>query len=220
MMNVASPATAPLPPHFAPPARTPSARKIYHQPTLHMKGSSPRHSAQEFVNQPPPQQQRPQYSPPQPTQPFQRSPSNRVITPQPQIYPAHASQQRQPLQRQPTTSSQNSLGPYIQSTQPTLGHRRQTASTSTSNSSINRIPSGGHAQYPSTPPIMQTRPSPNAGMDTYVSRLRRAKATVWSARGQREDLDRSNSKDDKYNKKYKRPGTVTKVLPQYIKTDR
>jgi hypothetical protein len=50
--------------------------------------------------------------------------------------------------------------------------------------------------------MMQARPNSMSPADTYVARLRRAKATVWSARGQREDLDRSNSKEDKYNKKY------------------
>jgi hypothetical protein len=54
-------------------------------------------------------------------------------------------------------------------------------------------------------------------MDTYVARLRRAKATVWSAQGQREDLDRSNSKEDK-NKKYKRPGTIKVISPPMILT--
>ena len=97
------------------------------------------------------------------------------------------------------------------------GHRRQTASTSTSNSSIIRIPSGHGQSYPapSTPPILQTRPANNGPppADTYVARLRRAKATVWSARGQREDLDRSNSKEDKYNKKYvKRPAPKVLLL--------
>lgn len=221
-MNVAAPASASLPSHFAPSARSPSTRRIYHQPTLHMRtgsNSSPRHSAQEFVNYPLPggQQQQPptQYSPSQPAPPFQRSPSARITTPQTQGYPAHASQQRLPLQRQLTAGSQNSLAQYIQPGAPMpVGHRRQTASTSTSNSSINRIPSGGPAQYPSTPPMIQTKPSPNAQVDTYVAKLRRAKATVWSARGQREDLDRSNSKDDKYNKKYqKRSGTVKVCIP-------
>jgi hypothetical protein len=96
---------------------------------------------------------------------------------------------------------------YIQPGPPALaGHRRQTASTSTSNSSIVRIPSGHSGKYNPTPPV-KLRSTTIPVADTYVARLRRAKATVWSARGQRgEDLDRSNSKEDKYNKKYsKRP---------------
>jgi hypothetical protein len=98
--------------------------------------------------------------------------------------------------------------------QPQPGHRRQTDSTSTSNSSINRV-SSGHAHYPPSTALIttQNRRSQGSPCDTYVARLRRAKATVWSARGQREDLDRSNSKEDKYNKKgTKRPVGTTKVL--------
>jgi hypothetical protein len=236
MMNVATAPGGTLPNHFAPPARTPSTRRqsqIYHHPTLHMRtssSSSPRHSAQEFVayqpQHPPIQTAAPQYSPPTISQPtFQRSPSNRAITPQPlppqysqpQYPPSHAHttqpQQRYPLQRQPTAGSSSSLNApnamvqYIQPGPPALaGHRRQTASTSTSNSSIVRIPSGHSGKYHPSPPAVQLRSTIPAA-DTYVARLRRAKATVWSARGQRgEDLDRSNSKEDKYNKKYsKRP---------------
>jgi hypothetical protein len=209
-MNVAAAPGGPLPSHFAPPARSPSTRRpLYHQPTLHMRPeTSPRHSAQEFNSFPQPLPT--QYSPPANSQPaLQPSTSGRRSSPQDQQYPAHAhiQQQRQPLQRQLTAGSSNSLvTQYIQPGPPPPGHRRQTASTSTSNSSIIRIPSG-HGQYPpSTPPTLHTRPANLPAADTYVARLRRAKATVWSARGQREDLDRSNSKDDKYNKKYaKRP---------------
>ena len=209
-MNVAAPQSATLPNHFAPPARTPSTRRqLYHHPTLHMRtgsNSSPRHSAQEFV----PSQRSssplpPQYSPPAAQQLFKRPVSNQPSPPLAPIlgsFPTHVhsqTQQKQPLQRQTTTGSSNSLNQYIHPGPPLVaGHRRQTASTSTSASSIARIPS-----YPSsTPPMMQARPNSMSPADTYVARLRRAKATVWSARGQREDLDRSNSKEDKYNKKY------------------
>ena len=210
-MNIATAPGGSLPSHFAPPARSPSARRpLYHHPTLHMRPeTSPRNSAQEFVSYPQPLPA--QYSPPSMSHQTggQSSPSGRISTPQNQQYPTHGhtQQQRQSLQRQPTAGSSNSLAQYIQPGPPPLfGHKRQTASTSTSNSSIIRIPSG-HGQYPpSTPPHLQTRPTNAPAADTYVARLRRAKATVWSARGQREDLDRSNSKDDKYNKKYaKRP---------------
>jgi len=138
-----------------------------------------------------------QYSPPATSQQFPRTPSDRAISPQPQRYSGGPPQF--PLQRASTGGSSNSLVQYVQ---PQPSHRRKTDSTSTSTSSLNRI-SSSHAHYPPTPvpAIIPTRPSPNSSSDTYVARLRRAKATVWSARGQREDLDRSNSKEDKYNKK-------------------
>lgn len=218
MMNVASPANAPLPSHFAPPARMPSTRRqLYHHPTLHL-GSSlnsiPQRSAQEFVTSQPsqPQQQQhlpAQYSPPSTSQTFQQPISNQSSQ---QQYLTHVhGKSRTSLQRNPTGSSANSLTQYIHpgALTVTSGHHRQTGSTSTSNSSINRIPSG-HNQ--STPPMIQGRPPSTSPADTYVARLRRAKATVWSARGQREDLDRSNSKEDKYNKKYSKRITPTKVL--------
>ena len=230
-MNVAPPQSAPLPHHFAPPARTPSTRRqLYHHPTLHMRASSnssPRHSAQEFVQQrssPPP----PPYSPSAAQQQFKRPVSDHLfseLVQAPGSYPTHAhsqpAQQKQPLQRQSTAGSFNSLNQYVHPGPPPLaGHRRQTASTSTSASSIARIPSG-QGQYPSsTPPMMQTRPNSISTSDTYVARLRRAKATVWSARGQREDLDRSNSKEDKYNKKYGHPKqrTSTSKVSTLIQT--
>jgi hypothetical protein len=59
--------------------------------------------------------------------------------------------------------------------------------------------------------MLQVRPNSIPPADTYVARLRRAKATVWSARGQREDLDQSNSKEDKYNKKYGKRAAPSKV---------
>jgi len=220
-MNVASPQTAPLPPHFAPPARTLSARRqLYNQPTSSQghpiqrtPSSSPRLSGQEFV-----QQQ--QYAQPQHQHQQHLSTSSSYL----QASSSQAtSSQRSSLQRNPTAGSSNSLGQYgtpVTSSggRPTYAtHRRQTASTSTSNSSINRIPSGNSQYYTGSSPSMQstaplnlTRSPSSLGtvgaQDTYVARLRRAKGTVWSARGQREDLDRSNSKDDKaraqkYNKK-------------------
>src|SRR5579859_1736162 len=202
MMNVA-PQAAPIPSHFAPPTRLPSTRRPqYHHPNRN--SLSPRNSSQQFVTyQHPPSPPPPQSYSPVPPAGFQRSPSYRTTTPQGQQY-GHG-QPLQPLQRKGTAGSSNSLAQYISPTPPVIGHhQRQTPSTSTSNSSIIRIPSG-HAHYPPTAPIIPARVSP-ASADTYVARLRRAKATVWSARGQREDLDRSISKDDKYNKKYaKRP---------------
>jgi len=229
MMNVAPPQSAGLPNHFAPPARTPSTRRqLYHHPTLHMRSGSnpsPRHSAQEFVRSSSPLLPS-QYSPPATTQrQFKRPLSNQPsppLAPIPGSYPTHVHSQtlqKQPLQRQPTAGSSNSLNHYIHPGPPlvTSGHRRQTASTSTSASSIVHI-SSGQGQYPvTTPPMIQARPNSISPADTYVARLRRAKATVWSARGQRENLDRSNSKEDKYNKKYAQPKqrTSTSKVPSH-----
>ena len=223
MMNVASPQTAPLPPHFAPPARTLSARRqLYNQPTSSQgqqiqrtPSSSPRLSGQEFAPQPQQYSAQPQH---QHQQHLSTSSSYlQASSSQP------SSSQRSSLQRNPTAGSSNSLVQYVSPASSSGGrptyatHRRQTASTSTSNSSINRIPSGNSQYYTGNSPSMQsttplnlTRSPSTLGsvgaQDTYVARLRRAKGTVWSARGQREDLDRSNSKDDKaraqkYNKK-------------------
>jgi hypothetical protein len=216
MMNVATP--APLPSHFAPPARRPSTRRqLYHHPTLPLGNGSnsiPRHSAPEYSTLRPSQPQRhlpAQYSPPATSQTFQLPTSNHSS----QQYSTHVhGQTRTSLQRNPTGGSANSLNQYIHTGALTVnsGHHRQTASTSTSNSSINRAPSG-HNQYTSlTPPLIQGHPPSMSQADTYVARLRRAKATVWSARGQREDLDRSNSKEDKYNKKYSKRTAPSKVL--------
>lgn len=215
MMNVAISGSAPLPSHFAPPARVPSTRRqLYHHPTLHMRsesGSTSLQSAQEFV--PPQSPLSIQYSPPPTSQQFPRTTSSQSLPPQIQ-HPAHAhsQQHRNSLQR-PAAGSANSLTQYIQpGPHMPAGHRRQISST-TSNSSINHI-SSGHSQYPSsTPPMIQSRPNSMPSVDTYVARLRRAKATVWSARGQLEDLDRSNSKEDKYNRKYSKRVTPQKVIP-------
>jgi hypothetical protein len=219
MMNVATPASA-LPSHFAPPARMPSTRRqLYHHPTLHLgpnSNSIPRRSTPELVtlkpSQPQQQQQLPaQYSPPATSQTFQRPTSNQSSQ---QQYPTYVhGQPRSSLQRNPTSSSVNSLTQYIQpgALVVTTGHHRQTGSTSTSNSS-NRIHSGHNLYASTTPPMIQGCPPSMSTADTYVARLRRARATVWSARGQREDLDRSNSKEDKYNKKYSKRVTPTKVL--------
>ena len=231
-MNVAAPQSASLPNHFAPPARTPSTRRqLYHHPTLHMRtgsNSSPRLSAHEFVPSSSPLP--PQCSPAPAQQQFKQRPVSASkpsppLAPIPGSYPTHVhsqpqpqqQQHKQPLQRQPTAGSSNSLNQYIQPGPPIVsGHRRQTASTSTSASSIARIPSSQGLYPVSTPPMLQARPTSISPADTYVARLRRAKATVWSARGQREDLDRSNSKEDKYNKKYvqsKQRTSTSKVLP-------
>lgn len=205
-MNVAAPATAPLPNHFAPPARAPSTRRqMYHHPTLHMRtGSSPRHSSSEVAS-PQPSPGFSFHSQPAPSQSQHLLPatSARPLQLTTSTHPQQQSQQRSSLQRQPTTGSNNSLTHYTHSGPHPLGHRRQTASTSTSNSSITRNPSGHSHYLPSTPPMLQVRPA-QSPQDSYVSRLRRAKATVWSARGQTEDLDRSNSKEDK--RKYSKRG--------------
>ena len=220
-MNVAAPASA-LPSHFAPPARMPSTRRqLYHHPTLHLgpnSNSIPRRSTPELVTSNPsqPQQQQQQqlpaqYSPSATSQTFQLPTSNQASQ---QQYPTYVhGQPRTSLQRIPTSSSVNSLNQYIHpgALAVTTGHHRQTASISTSNS-INRIPSGHNLYTSTTPPMVQGRPPSMSPADTYVARLRRARATVWSARGQREDLDRSNSKEDKYNKKYSKRATPTKVL--------
>jgi hypothetical protein len=216
MMNVVAPSSAPLPSHFAPPARMPSTRRqLYHHPTLHMRttsaSNSPRFSA-EFAPPASPNI-KPNYSPPSTQQTFQRSSSAQSGYSATQGYGGSLAQQgyspqqqtlqpRTSLQRLSTTGSGNSLNQYCQPSPHLLpGHRRQTGSTSTSNSSITRMPSG-HSQYMTSTPPLQVRP-PSVSLspaDSYVARLRRAKATVWSARGQREDLDRSNSKEDKYKK--------------------
>src|SRR5271169_3826260 len=63
MMNVATSGSAPLPSHFAPPARMPSTRRqLYHHPTLHMRSGSGSTLAHEFV--PPQSPLSVQYSPP------------------------------------------------------------------------------------------------------------------------------------------------------------
>src|SRR5579862_3144498 len=133
MMNVAAAPGGSIPSHFAPPARSSSARRpLYHHPTLHMRPeTSPRQSTQEFnaYTQPLPTE----YTSPSTSQPaLQPSPSDTITTPQNQQYPAHThiqqQSQRQPPQRQPTAGSSNSLVQYIQPGHPPLvGHRRQTA---------------------------------------------------------------------------------------------
>src|SRR5262249_28301698 len=143
---------------------------------------------------PPPSSKQP------PVQSFKPSPSNRALSPQNQQY-----QQRYPLQRQSTSGSQNSLGQQTSAGRPPLGTHPQSRGPSTSHTSINHIPSGGRGQYSPSPPLPTIQVRPSTSQDSYVARLRRTKATVWSARGQREDLDRSNSKEDKYNKRPKRP---------------
>lgn len=215
MMNVATSGSAPLPSHFAPPARMPSTRRqLYHHPTLHMRSGSGSTLAHEFV--PPQSPLSVQYSPPT-SQQFPRTTSTQSL-PQQIQHPAHAhsEQLRNSLQREPAGGSATSLTQYRQPHR-VAGHRRQiSTTTSTSNTSINHI-SSGHSQYPpSTPPMIQSRPNSMPSSDTYVARLRRAKATVWSARSQPEDLDRSNSKVDKYNKKYSRRGTPQKVIALYL----
>jgi hypothetical protein len=185
---------------------------LYHHPTLHMRTESG--PSQPFINQdfvtsqiPPPP-----YSPSATSQHFRRSPSSQPATPpsQQDTFSAYGQQNRY-LQRYQTSDSPNYT--HSGSLKPT-GHRRQAASTSTSTSSINRIPSGHSQHPPSTPPLIQVRPNSASAADTYVARLRRAKATVWSARGQCEDLNRSNSKDDKYNKKNAKRVVSSKVLPK------
>jgi len=222
-MNVATPASAPLPSHFAPPARMPSTRRaLYHHPTLHIRSGSssnhPRFLSGDFV---PPPNTAPDFFARSTQQTFQQSAysatqgyippaqQQQSYSPQPQTLQPRAS-----LQRQQTTGSGSSLIHYIQSGPLiTTGHRRQTPSTSTSNSSINRMASAGHSQYLVSNPALQVHPTSasNPPPDSYVARLRRAKATVWSARGQREDLDRSNSKDDKYKKTAKARSASSKV---------
>ena len=116
-MNVATPASAPLPSHFAPPARMPSTRRqLYHHPTLHLRTGSnsiPRHSAQELLTLHPSQPQRHryhhQYSPPATSPTFQRPTSNQSS----QQYSTHVhGQARTSLQRNPTGGSANSLNQY------------------------------------------------------------------------------------------------------------
>ena len=213
-MNVAAPPSTQLPNHFAPPSRLPSTRRPqYHHPTLHKRTGS-RNSQQFLAYEHPPTPPTPpaQYSPPPVSQQFQRTPStDRTTSPQPRRHSGGPPQYN--LQRESTggSSKSNSLVQYVPKQ---AGHRRQTDSTSTSNSSMmNRIPSG-HAHYPPMPPppSIPSRPDPHSQMDTYVARLRRAKATVWSARGQREDLDRSNSKEDKYKKKGDKRAATMRVL--------
>ena len=208
-MNFANPAVQT---HFAPPARIPSTRRqLHHNPTLLARTGSTRLSAQEFVSYRPSLQPLPtQYSPPPSLQFFQDTDSSQSQSRQ---YPSYSpNQPKISLQRKATNNSVNFMNHHVNPGSLVItGHRRQT-STSTSNSSISRIPSG-HMQYPSsTIPTIHGRSSSMSAGDTYVARLRRAKATVWSAQGQRESLDPSNSKDDKYNKKYVKRGTSGKVL--------
>jgi hypothetical protein len=233
MMNVATPASAHLPSHFAPPARMPSTRRqMYHHPTLHLRSGSssngPRFSAGDFVPSASPNTN-PNYSPPAIQQMFQRSTSSQstysatpgyIVPPLQRQQQGYSPQQqtlqpRASLQRQTTTGSGKSQNQYYQPGPLVLaGHRRQTASTSTSNSSINRVPSG-HSHYPvSTPPIpIRSTSGSMSPADSYVARLRRAKATVWSARGQQEDLNRSNSKEERYkNKVTKNRSASSKVI--------
>src|SRR5271163_2734171 len=113
MMNVASPQTAPSPPHFAPPARALSSRRqYYNQPSSSSQAprtpsASPRHSAQEFVQQPPTQAQTYQHYPPsQPQHQHQQHLSQSYS--QQQQQPSSSQRTSQTLQRNPTTSSSNS----------------------------------------------------------------------------------------------------------------
>lgn len=209
-MNVATPQSAPLPGPFQPAAVSDAdRRRLYHHPTLHMRtgsGSNPQFTTHDFVTAQSSQIPPPPYSPSASSRQFRRSPSSQPTTPpaQQDTVNTYGQQNRFP-QRYSTADSSSSLNMYAHSASlMPMGHRRQAASTSTSTSSINRIPSG-HTQHPPlTPPIIQVRPGSASPADTYVARLRRAKATVWSARGQNEDLNRSNSKDDKYKKSGKR----------------
>ena len=198
-MDVATPA---VPSYFAPPAKMSSSRR--HHPTLHMRSGSnfsSQQSAQSY--QPSVQPLTPQYSPTS-LRSFQQTPSS----PTPSQRNLFHGPEKSSLQRQTTGGSANFQNHYSLAI---TGHRHQTASIPTSNCSINRIASGDSRYPSSTPPTMQSRPSSISPADTYVARLRRAKATVWSARGQREDLNRSNSKDEKYSKKNGKRATTVKV---------
>jgi len=224
-MNVATPASAPLPSHFAPPPRMPSTRRaMYHHPSLHIRSGSSSNSIPRFLSgdfvPPASPTTASDYFPRSTQQPFQQSAYSATQghfppAQQQQTYsPQHQTlQPRASLQRQSTTGSGSSLIHYIQpGPLLTAGHRRQTPSTSTSNSSINRMASAGHSQYLVSTPPLQGHPT-SASIpppDSYVARLRRAKATVWSARGQREDLERSNS-NDKYKKTAKARAASSKV---------
>ena len=204
----------------------PSTRRaMYHHPTLHMRSgyssnNTPRFLSGDFVPPASPNAAS-DYSTPSTHQTFQQpadSATQGYVPPAPQqqsYSPQHQTlQPRASLQRQSTTGSGSSLIHYIQpGPLLTAGHRRQTPSTSTSNSSINRMSSTGHLQYLVSTPPFQAHPTSASisPADSYVARLRRAKGTVWSARGQREDLDRRDSKDDKYKKASKARTASSKV---------
>jgi hypothetical protein len=229
MMDVASPASLPIPSHFAPPARTQSTRRrLYHQPTLHMRPGTvyfPRPSEGDGPSPPSsaPQQTATLSSQSVIQQQLKRASVGPPASPRTQSFssnPQPAYEHPNSLQRKSTGSSNTSLTPSVGPLIPTshsFTRHRHTGSTSTSNSSIHRNPSGhSNYRYPSlTPPLSYTRPMSTSNGDTYVARLRRAKATVWSARGQREDLDRSNSnlKDDKARKYAKQKIATARVHP-------
>ena len=227
-MNIAKPTSVPVPSHFAPPARAPSTRRhLYHQPTLHIRAGSlspPRPSSQEIAtlqSSPGLNHASSFTSQSAIVQQFKRTTSGPPpASPQTQTFstqPQQQKDQRASLHRQSTASSNISStpsgGPLIPANHPSSRHHHA-PSSSTSNSSINRNTSGySNHRYPSlTPPLAQVRPMSSSNGDTYVGRLRRAKATVWSARGQQEDLDRSNSKEDKAKKYAKQKATASRVI--------